>query len=506
MSNEVNDNLELNGEKMNDQQQIRLNHLEQLVNLGLDPYKVTNVKRTSTLKEFKEKYQNYSHDELHEIGKDYQEVLAGKVMTIRQTFGVIQDFSGRLQFYINKKEFPAEKFQIFKNLLDIGDYVEIHGYPMKTMTGELTIKVLDFKIIAKSLRPLPEKYHGLVNEEIKVRNRYLDLIMDEEARKRFVMRSLLVSQIRNFMNQLGYLEVETPILQESIGGASARPFITKHNALNRNLYLRIATELPLKKIIVGQFEKVYEIGRIFRNEGIDATHNPEFTSMEAYSAYGDLYEMQKLCEDLFHNLAKLNNLDIVKFRNYEINLLEPFHVTTMLECIKTYTNLDFSELNDEQAIQLAEKYHINMQPHERTWGHIVSLFFEAFCEDKLIHPTFVLDHPLDITPLAKKKEDDARLTYRFELFIGGKEFANAYSELNDPIDQKKRFEAQIMEKNLGNSEANENDKDFLKAMEYALPPTGGIGIGIDRLVMLFTGSDSIRQILFFPTNKEVNKN
>ncbi len=502
--NQVNESLL--DEKMNDQQQIRLNHLNELTSLGLNPYDVTRVDRTCTLRQFHEKYEKFSHDELHENGIKYQEIVAGKVMITRQTFGVIQDFSGRLQFYINKKEFSPEKFHIFKSLLDIGDYIEIHGYPMKTMTGELTIRIEEFKIIAKSLRPLPEKFHGLVNEELKVRNRYIDLIMNEDTRKRFIMRSKIISQIRNYMEKLGYLEVETPILQESIGGASARPFITKHNTLNRNLYLRIATELPLKKIIVGQFEKIFEIGRIFRNEGIDPVHNPEFTSMEAYCAYSDLNDMQSLCEGLIHDLAKLNNINVVKFRDYEIDLTKPFRTISMIDAIKEQTNIDFKLLNDEQAIQIANEYHIQMQNHERTWGHIVSLFFETFCENKLIQPTFVIDHPLDITPLAKKKKDDQRLTYRFELFIGGKEFANAYSELNDPIDQKQRFEAQTKEKDLGNSEANENDKDFIKAMEYALPPTGGIGIGIDRLVMLLTETDSIRQILFFPTNKEANKN
>lgn len=503
-----NDNLEfdnLNSEKINDQQQIRLKHLQELVDLGLNPYEITKVDRTCTLKQFHEKYEHYSHDELHEKGINFKETVAGKVMAIRQTFGVIQDFSSKLQFYINKKEFDVNQFHVFKSLLDIGDYVEIYGYPMKTMTGELTIKVLNFKIIAKSLRPLPEKFHGLVNEELKVRNRYIDLIMNEDARNKFVMRSKLISEIRKYMENLGYIEVETPILQESIGGASARPFITKHNTLNRNLYLRIATEIPLKKIIVGQFEKIFEIGRIFRNEGIDAVHNPEFTSMEAYCAYSDLNDMMNLCEGLFHNLAKMNNISTVSFRQHQIDLTKSFKKITMIDAIKHETNIDFSNLSDDEAIQIAKKHGIKMQEHEKTWGHIVSLFFEAFCEDKLVDPTFVLDHPLDITPLAKKKKDDPRLTHRFELFIGGKEFANAYSELNDPIDQKERFINQTKEKDLGNSEANENDKDFLKAMEYALPPTGGIGIGIDRLVMLFTQTDSIRQILFFPTNKEINK-
>ena len=329
--------------------------------------------------------------------------------------------------------------------------------------------------------------------------------MNQDVRDRFLLRSLLVRQIRNYMDAEGYIEVETPILQESIGGASARPFITKHNTLDRNLYLRIATELPLKKIIVGQFEKIYEVGRIFRNEGIDSTHNPEFTSMEAYCAYADLDDMMELAEGIFHNLANKNNIHEVTFKDHAINLDAPFEKITMIDAVKKYTNIDFKNLTDTQAIEEAEKHHIKMQAHERTWGHILSLFFEAFCEDKLIQPTFVLDHPLDITPLAKKKEDDERLTYRFELFIGGKEFANAYSELNDPIDQRQRFAEQLKEKDLGNSEANENDKDFIDALDYAMPPTGGIGIGIDRLVMLFTQSDSIRNILFFPTNKEAAK-
>ena len=501
----VADQTDLNADKMNDQQVNRLRHLQALKDLQLDPFLITKVNRTCTLQEFRNKYQNYTHEQLQEIGKDMLEVVAGKVMGIRQTFGQLQDFSGQLQFYIYKKEFDPDAFHIFKSLLDIGDYIEITGYPMKTMTGELTIRIKSFKIISKALWPLPEKWHGLVNEEIKIRNRYLDLIMNKDSRDRFILRSKIISQIRNYMENDGYIEVETPILQECIGGASARPFITKHNTLNRNLYLRIATELPLKKIIVGQFEKVFEIGRIFRNEGIDPVHNPEFTSMEAYCAYSDLKDMMTLCEGLFHKISELNHITTVKFRTYDIDLTKPFEAISMLDCIKKYTNLDFTNLSDEQAIALADEHHITMQPHERTWGHIVSLFFEAFCEAKLINPTFVYDHPLDITPLAKKLANNPRLTHRFELFIGGKEFANAYAELNDPIDQKERFAKQLEEKNLGNSEANENDKDFIVAMEYGLPPTGGIGIGIDRLVMLFTQSDSIRQILFFPTNRDANK-
>lgn len=495
-----------NDEKLNDQQLVRIEHLNKLIEMGLNPFETTKVNRTLTLKQFHDKYDKYTHEELQEVGKNFDEIVVGKVMIVRQTFGIIQDFSGKLQFYINKKEFDPEWFKIFKNLLDIGDYIEINGYPMKTMTGELTIRIKTFKIVSKALRPLPEKFHGLVNEELKVRNRYIDLIVNEESRNKFIMRSQIISEIRRYMESLNYIEVETPILQENIGGASARPFITKHNTLDRNLYLRIATELPLKKIIVGQFERIFEIGRIFRNEGIDAVHNPEFTSMEAYSAYSDLNDMKDLCENLIHYLVEKNNIRTVIFREHEIDLTQKFHVTTMIAEVKKQTNIDFTNLNNDDAIKLAQNHHLQLQEHQKTWGHILSLFFENFCEDKLIEPTFVLDHPIDITPLAKIKKEDNRLTHRFELFIGGKEFANAYAELNDPIDQKRRFEAQMIEKNLGNSEANENDKDFLKAMEYALPPTGGIGVGIDRLIMLLTQSDSIRQILFFPTNKDKENN
>ena len=488
--------------KFSEQELIRREKLNKLITNNQNPFEVEFVDRTCTINEFNNKYEPYSKDELHNDTTNI--TLAGRVMGIRQTFGVIKDFSGNGQFYVNKKNVDAKVFAKFSEL-DIGDIVKIIGTPMKTNTGQVTLNVIDIDIISKSLKVLPEKFHGLVDEEIRARNRYVDLIVNNESMQVFVNRSLIVKAIRNYMDSNGFFEVETPILNPVLGGAAARPFITHHNALDREYYLRIATELPLKKCIVGGFEKVYEIGRIFRNEGMDATHNPEYTSMEVYQAYTGMEGMMNLTEGVIKYCAEFINKFQLKFRGYEIDLSKPFTRIHMLDLIKNITGVDFYKVkNDDEAIKLAKEHNIELLPHQMKYGHIINAFFEKYCEDTLIQPTFVYGHPIEISPLAKKDYKDPRFTKRFELFIGQKEFANAYSELNDPIDQFNRFEEQLKEKDLGNDEANEMDLDFVNALEYGLPPTGGMGLGIDRLVMLLTEKDVIRDVLLFPHMKDKN--
>lgn len=487
--------------KFNDQEQARRAKLQKLIDMGKDPYKIEKFDRTHTCASFIKAYEGFTHEQLQEI-KDVIKV-AGRVMAIRQTFGVISDFSGELQFYINKKTFDPDQFQIFKQLLDLGDIVGITGTPMKTMTGQVTIKVTDFVILAKSLIPLPEKFHGLADEEIRARKRYVDLMTNRESLNTFVTRTKILHYIREYMATQEFLEVETPILSPKLGGAAARPFVTHHNALDRNYYLRIATELPLKKLIVGGFERVYEIGRIFRNEGMDTTHNPEFTSIEAYQAYANLDDMMELTENVIRYVAKKIGKEKITYKGVTIDFSKPFKKVTMIDMIKEYAHIDFNNVKtDAEAIELAKKDRIELLPHQKTRGHIISLFFEKYCEEQCNQPTFVTEHPIDISPLAKKDPKDPRMVRRFELFICQKEYANAFSELNDPIDQLERFEAQIKEKEMGNDEANEVDMEYIDALEYGLAPTGGVGIGIDRLVMLLTGKESIRDVIAFPHMKD----
>ena len=489
--------------KFTEQELNRRETLKKLQNNGMNPYIVENVKRSFTLKEFNEKFSQFEKDELHQ--KHFENItLVGRVMNIRQTFGNFKDFSGSAQFYLNKKALPEEIFQKFKQI-DIGDIVEFIGKPMKTNTNVVTLDVLDLKIISKSLKVLPEKYHGLVDEEIRARNRYVDLIINDESMQTFVKRSLIIKAIREYMDSNDFFEVETPVLNPILGGASARPFITHHNALDREYYLRIATELPLKRLIVGGFEKVYEIGRIFRNEGMDSTHNPDFTSMEAYVAYTDMEGMMNLTENIIKHCCKTLNQYVFNYRGFSINLEHKFERIHIVDLIKEVTGIDFWLIKtDEEAIEIAKKHDIHLEKHQMKYGHVINLFFEKYCEEKLIQPTFVWGHPIEISPLAKKDYNDERFTKRFELFIGQKEFANAFSELNDPIDQFERFNEQLKEKSLGNDEANEMDYDFINALEYGLPPTGGMGLGIDRLVMLLTEKNTIRDILLFPHMKDKN--
>lgn len=489
--------------KLTDQEIIRRKKLQDLNTLNLNPYCIDKYNRTCSCAQFKSKYLPLTKEQLHENTQKYN--LAGRVMAIRQTFGVISDFSGDIQFYINKKEFDVQKFAFFKKFVDIGDIIGITGTPMKTNTNEVTIKVIDFVILTKSLIPLPEKFHGLLDPELRARKRYLDLITNKESRQTFIQRSKIIKYLREYMDENGYYEVETPILTKILAGAAAKPFITHHNTLDRDYYLRIATELSLKKLVVGGFEKVYEIGKIFRNEGMDTTHNPEFTSIEAYSAYANLDDMMLLCENLIKYIAQKINKTKFIYKNIEIDLSKPFVKISMVQMIKKTINVDFNLINsDAEAIELAKQYKLTLESHQQTKGHIINLFFENYCEDKCLQPTFITDHPLDVSPLAKKDPKNPNFTKRFELYICGKEYANAFAELNDPIDQLNRFENQQKEKNLGNKEASEIDWDFINALEYGMPPTGGIGIGIDRLVMLLTQKETINDVLFFPhmKNKE----
>lgn len=487
--------------KFTEQELIRRQSLLELQQSNNNPFEVEKIERSMTLDAFNKKYEGYDKEELHNQ-KFANLTLAGRVMNIRQTFGVIKDFSGTAQFYLNKKELPEAIFGKFKSI-DIGDIVELIGTPMKTNTGLITLNVSDLKIVSKALKVLPEKYHGLVDEEIRARNRYVDLIVNDESMQTFIKRSLIIKAIREYMDNDGFFEVETPVLNPVLGGASARPFVTHHNALDREYYLRIATELPLKKCIVGGFEKVYEIGRIFRNEGMDATHNPEFTSMEAYVAYTDMEGMMDLTEGVIKHCCKILNNYKYTYRGFDIDLEPKFKRVHMVDLIKEVANVDFWNVkSDEEAVALAKAHNIHLEKHQLKYGHVINAFFETYCEDKLIEPTFVWGHPVEISPLAKKDYSDTRFTKRFELFIGQKEFANAFSELNDPIDQLERFEEQLNEKSLGNEEANEMDLDFINALEYGLPPTGGMGLGIDRLVMLLTEKNTIRDVLLFPHMKD----
>ncbi|MDE6289397.1 MAG: lysine--tRNA ligase [Ureaplasma sp.] len=490
--------------KFTDQESIRRGTLKKLQDQNKDPYHVEKVERSTILRNFFKKFNEFSKEELHDMEFEAPFVLAGRVMSLRQTFGVIKDFSGKLQFYLSKKNANEEVFEHFKNI-DIGDIVQIIGTPMKTNTGELTVNVIDIKIISKALKVLPEKFHGLQDEEIRARNRYVDLIVNPESMFTFATRSIIIRNIRKYMDNNGFLEVETPVLNPTLGGAAARPFITHHNALDRDYYLRIATELPLKKCIVGGFEKVYEIGRIFRNEGMDATHNPEFTSMEAYVAYAGMTEMMDLTEGIIKFCAKDLGKSIYTYRGYTVDLAPKFKRVHMVDLVREVTGVNFYDItSDEEAVRIAQQHGIELEAHQKRYGHVINAFFEKYCEDKLIEPTFVFGHPIEISPLAKKDYSDPRFTKRFELFICQKEFANAFAELNDPIDQYERFEEQLKEKELGNDEANDMDMDFINALEYGLPPTGGMGLGIDRLVMLLTEKDTIRDVLLFPHMKDKN--
>ena len=492
--------------RLTDQQEVRIAKMNALRVQGIDPLgKAFN--RTSNSQLIKDEYGEKSAEELESLHAEVS--IAGRIMQKRRMgklgFIHLLDREGKIQVVINKRIIGDEVYELFK-ASDLGDIIGIRGTVIKTQTGELSVEAHEYTHLSKALRPLPDKFHGLQDKEERYRRRYVDLIMNDESRKIAILRPRIVSAIRRYMDSQGYLEVETPILQPILGGANARPFITHHNALDKDFYLRIATELPLKRLIVGGLEKVYEIGRIFRNEGMDLKHNPEFTTMEAYCAYTDLEGMMELNEGLFEHVAlEVCGTTDFKFMGQDISLKAPFKRWNMVDAVKEVTDVDFWQpMSVEEAYKLAQEHHITVEPHQMTVGHIISLFFEEFCEDKIVQPTFVYGHPIEISPLAKKNPEDPRFTDRFELLVNGIEMDNAFTELNDPIDQRERFEAQLKAKELGDDEANEMDTDYVEALEYGLPPTGGIGFGIDRFVMLLTGTDSIRDVLLFPTMKDRN--
>ena len=487
---------------LTDQEIVRREKLQKLVAKGIDPFGQKFI-TTHHSTEAKKNAEGKTHDELEAAA--IKTSIAGRLVLLRNmgkaSFVTIQDKLGTIQAYIRKDVIGDESYSIFE-LADLGDIVGVQGTLMLTKTGEITVKVTTYTHLVKSLRPLPEKYHGLSDVEERYRRRYVDLIVNEDARKVALMRPRIIRMIQQHMDQQGFVEFETSMLQSTLGGASARPFTTHHNALDRDFYLRIATELPLKRLLVGGLERVYEIGRLFRNEGIDTRHNPEFTTIEAYQAYGDIDDMKALAENLLSSIAKAltGNYDL-PWGEKTISLKPPFRSVHMVDLIKEHTGIDFfAPMSFEQAKALADKHNIHLDKHENAVGYVINKFFETFCEKKLIQPTFVTGHPLEISPLAKKSKD-ARFTERFELFIDGSEYANAFTELNNPLDQEERFQAQVEAKTRGDKEASENDVDFLEALQFGMPPAGGIGIGIDRLVMLLTNQSSIREVILFPTLK-----
>ena len=489
-----------------EQELVRREKAEKLRELGLDPFG-QRFDRKDYAADIKEKYIDVEHDAFENM--EDTATVAGRIMFIRRmgkaSFFTIKDKSGSIQIYISINDIGEEAYDLFKSA-DIGDIVGVHGKIMKTKTGEVTIKCLEYTHLVKALRPLPEKFHGLTDIEERYRRRYVDLIMNDESKRVAFLRPRIIRCIQNYMDGIGFTEVETPILTTLLTGASARPFITHHNTQDLDMYLRIALELPLKRLLVGGMEAVYEIGRVFRNEGMDPKHNPEFTLMEAYLAYSDLEGMMNMTEEMFQRIAKdVMGKMTYNFGGHEINLEGPWRRVSMTDAIKEQTGIDFKkEMTVEEALELANEHHIEVQEHEHSVGHIINLFFEKYVEETLIQPTFLYGHPIEISPLTKKNPEDPRFVDRFELFIAGKEFANAYTELNDPIDQLERFEAQLAEKDLGNDEANDIDMDFVESLEYGMPPAGGIGYGIDRLMMLFLEQESIRDVLLFPTMKERN--
>ncbi|WP_165873740.1 lysine--tRNA ligase [Baia soyae] len=491
---------------MNELLQVRREKLQNLRDRGVDPFGQKFI-RTHHATDVTSQFEPFSKEELTE--KEEKVAIAGRLMAKRvqgkASFAHLQDQTGRVQIYVRLDVVGDEQYETFQTA-DIGDYIGIHGIMMKTNRGELSVRAQEVSFLSKSLRPLPEKYHGLKDVEQRYRKRYLDLIMNPEVKDTFIARSQVISSMRNYLNNHGYLEVETPTLHSIAGGASARPFVTHHNTLDMTLYMRIALELPLKRLIVGGLEKVYEIGRAYRNEGISTRHNPEFTMLELYEAYADYHDIMDLTENMIAHIAQeVCGTTKVTYQGEEIDLSVGWTRKSMMELIQEHVGVDFmAQMTDEEARAIAKEHDVHVEP-TMSFGHVVNEFFEQKIEHLLIQPTFVTGHPVAISPLAKKNADDPRFTDRFELFIVGREHANAFTELNDPIDQRQRFEAQVSEKAAGNDEAHPMDEDYLEAMEYGMPPTGGLGIGMDRLVMLLTDAPSIRDVLLFPHMRETHE-
>lgn len=485
---------------LNEQIQIRMDKLKGLQESGKDPFQITKYDVTHHTQEIKDCFDDLEGKTVSVAGR----LMAKRVMG-KASFCNVADLKGNIQIYVARDAVGEEPYAAFKKF-DIGDIVGVQGEVFRTQKGEISIHVSEIVLLTKSLQVLPEKYHGLKDTDQRYRQRYVDLIVNPEVKDTFVKRSQIIKEIRNFLDTQGFMEVETPMLVANAGGAAARPFQTHYNALDEDINLRISLELYLKRLIVGGMERVYEIGRVFRNEGVDTRHNPEFTLMELYQAYTDYYGMMDLAENMYRTVCeKVNGTAVVSYGGVEIDLSKPFERITMVEAVKKYSGVDFSQIqSDDEAKAVAKEHNIEFEARHKK-GDILSLFFEEYVEENLVQPTFVMDHPVEISPLTKRKPDAPDYTERFELFITGREMANAYSELNDPIDQRARFEAQEALRAAGDEEANSIDEDFLNALAYGMPPTGGIGFGIDRMVMLLTDSAAIRDVLLFPTMKSLDK-
>ncbi len=481
--------------------QIRREKLQELQEQGKDPFEITKFNRTNTAGEIKSNYEEFEQKDVTVAGR----IIAKRIMG-KASFCTIQDCDEKIQSYVSINDLGEEDYKAFKTW-DIGDIIGITGFVFKTRTEEISVHAKEVKLLSKSLCPLPEKFHGLKDPDLRYRQRYTDLIVNPEVKETFLMRSKIISSVRKILEEKGYLEVETPILNTISGGATARPFITHHNALDIDMYLRIALELNLKRLIVGGFDKVYEIGRVFRNEGMDIRHNPEFTMLELYAAYQDYHDMMDIVEEIFSRTAQeVLGTTKINYQGQDIDLAPGWKRISMIDSIKEVTGIDFNEIQtDEEAVALAKEKNIEIPDETKeTRGDVIALFFDEYVEETLIQPTFVYDYPVEISPLAKKNPKDKRLTERFEAFIGGREYGNAFSELNDPIDQYERFKKQVEAREAGDDEAGMMDDDYIHALEIGLPPTGGLGIGMDRMIMLLTDAASIRDVLLFPTMKPLN--
>lgn len=485
---------------VNEQIKIRMDKLKTLQENGNDPFEITKYDVTHHTSDIKDNFEELEGKTVSIAGR----IMAKRVMG-KASFCNVADLKGNIQLYVARDAVGEEPYALFKKF-DLGDIVGVKGEVFLTQKGEKSIHVSEITLLTKSLQVLPEKYHGLKDTDQRYRQRYVDLIVNPEVKETFIKRSQIIKEIRNFLDERGFMEVETPMLVANAGGAAARPFMTHYNALDEDINLRISLELYLKRLIVGGLERVYEIGRVFRNEGVDTKHNPEFTLMELYQAYTDYYGMMELAESMFRTVCqKVNGTLQIEWEGVQIDLEKPFERITMLDAVKKYSGVDFSTIKtDEEAKAVAKEHHVEFEAHHKR-GDILNLFFDEFVEDKLIQPTFVMDHPTEISPLTKKKPGNPDYTERFEMYILGHEMCNAYSELNDPIDQRERFVAQEALLAAGDEEANRIDEDFMNALAYGMPPTGGIGFGIDRMVMLMTNSDAIRDVLLFPTMKSIEK-
>ena len=494
-NNEQNEELD-----MNHLMEIRREKLKELQEAGKDPFEITKYNRTNTAGEIKSNYESFEQKDVSIAGR----IIAKRIMG-KASFCTIQDCDEKIQSYVSINDLGEENYKAFKTW-DIGDIIGITGFVFKTRTEEISVHAKEVVLLSKSLRPLPEKFHGLKDVDLRYRQRYVDLIVNPEVKNTFILRSKILKEVKNYLDENGYLEVDTPILSVIAGGAAARPFITHHNTLDLDMYLRIANELYLKRLIVGGFDRVYEMGRMFRNEGMDIKHNPEFTNIEFYAAYQDYNDMMNLSENMIRTVAeKTLGTSQITYQGTEIDLGVKWNRITMIDSIKDVTGIDFNQIQtDEEAIKIANEKHVEVDESKKTRGYIINAFFEEFVEETLVQPTFIYDYPVEVSPLTKRKSSDTRLVERFELFIGGREYGNAYSELNDPIDQKGRFLEELKQREAGDEEANMMDDDFIQALEYGMPPTGGMGIGIDRLVMLLTDSASIRDVILFPTMKPLN--